>query len=95
MDIKPALRHLEAALEASCASLMALEATSLADGHSALDESVVKGQIGDAIVSVREAMSELRALHEVEASVLSFGFVLADREWSRTPAPDAPPERFS
>jgi hypothetical protein len=33
-----------------------------------------------AIASLREGMSELRALHEVETSMVAFGFVLADPE---------------
>ena len=44
----------------------------------------MQGQISSAIASVRKAMSELRALHQVETSMLAFGFVLADPEWSPT-----------
>jgi len=40
---------------------------------------------------VRQAMSELRALHQVETSMLAFGFVLADPEWSPDPLPLTPP----
>ncbi len=72
-DIQPALDHLEAALESSCATLMALEATRLdAQGGA----PAVHCQIRAAIASVRNAIAELRALHDVETSVLAFGFVL-------------------
>lgn len=83
-DIQPAMGHLEAALEASCAILMALESAQLDNGQTAADTSAVQGQISSAITSVRKAMSELRALHQVETSMLAFGFVLADPEWSPT-----------
>jgi hypothetical protein len=70
-DIQPALDHLEAALEASCATLMALEATRLVT-----QDGGVHGEIRQAIASVRRAIAEMRALHDVETSVLAFGFVL-------------------
>jgi hypothetical protein len=76
--------HLEAALEASCATLMALESARLDNGQTTADTSAVQGQISSAIVSVRKAMSELRALHQVDTSVLAFGFVLPDPEWPPT-----------
>jgi hypothetical protein len=85
-DIQPALGHLEAALEATCATLMALESARLAGGKAAAEASAVQLQINNAIASVRSAMSELRALADVETSTLAFGFVLADPEWSRTQA---------
>jgi hypothetical protein len=85
-DIQPAIAHLEAALEASCASLMALESARLADGQAAVGASAVREQISHAIASVRAAMAELRALHQVETSMFAFGFVLADPEWARNQA---------
>lgn len=85
-DIQPALAHLEAALEETCATLMALESARLAGGEAALNGSAMQGHITKAIASVRRAISEMRALHEVETSTLAFGFVLADPEWSRTQA---------
>jgi hypothetical protein len=85
-DIQPALRHLEAALEESCATLMALESARMAGGEATMNGSAMQGHISKAIASVRNAISEMRALHEVETSMLAFGFVLADPEWSRTQA---------
>jgi hypothetical protein len=85
-DIQPALGHLEAALEGTCATLMALESARIAGGKAAADPSAIQLQINNAITSLRSAMSELRALHDVETSMVAFGFVLADPEWSRTQA---------
>ena len=72
-DIRPALGHLEAALEASCASLIALE--SIRD--EALDARPVYAQISRGVESLRAAIAELRAVHDAETSMLAFGFVLA------------------
>jgi len=84
-DIQPALRHLEAALESSCATLLALEATRAQDHERARDTVPIQGQICDAIESLRTAIAELRAMHEVETNLLAFGFVLdADPGWART-----------
>jgi len=81
-DIQPALGHLEAALEETCATLMALEAARMA-GEGGPVAPAIQRQISRATASVRNAMSELRALHDVETSMLAYGFVLADPEWSR------------
>ena len=84
-DIQPALDHLEAALESSCATLVALEATRAQDGARASDAGPIPGELGDAIESLRAAIAELRAMHDVETNVLAFGFVLgADPGWART-----------
>lgn len=85
-DIQPALGHLEAALEESCATLMALESARMAGGEAAMNASAMQAHISKAIASMRYAISEMRALHEVETSTLAFGFVLADPEWARTQA---------
>jgi hypothetical protein len=85
-DIQPALGHLEAALEETCATLMALESARMAGGEAAMNASAMQGHISTAIASVRHAISEMRALHEVETSTVAFGFVLADPEWARTQA---------
>jgi hypothetical protein len=85
-DIQLAVGHLEAALEEACATLIALESAKLAGGEPAANASVMHGHISKAIASVRHAISEMRALHEVETSTLAFGFVLADPEWSRMQA---------
>ena len=93
-DIQPALRHLEAALEANCATLVALESAKIPDGQDRTGGSAAQVQIRSAIASVRNAISVLRAPHDVEMSLLAYGFVLADREWSgdeRGPlSPDKP-----
>jgi len=75
-DIQPALSHLEAALESSCATLIALEATQAQEGERARDAGPIQGQLGDAIESLRAAIAELRAMHDVETNMLAFGFVL-------------------
>jgi hypothetical protein len=86
-DIQPALTHLESALEASCATLMALQATASGMPDGGRDTGPVRAQLARAIESVREAIAELRALHDDEASLLAFGFVLAgDPPWSRSRA---------
>ena len=93
-DIQPALAHLEAALEASCASLIALE--SIRD--EALDSRPIHGQITRAVDSVRAAITELRAMHDSDTSMFAFGFVLAAAPgWRRaehgTPDQGAPQVR--
>lgn len=85
-DIQPALGHLEAALEETCATLMALESAKIAGGEAAMNAAAMQGHISKAIASVRYAISEMRALHDVETSTLAFGFVLADPEWARVRA---------
>jgi hypothetical protein len=85
LDIQPALGHLEAALESSCATLIALEVTRAQDREAARAAGPVQGQISDAIESLRAAIAELRALHDSETNVLAFGFVIgADPGWART-----------
>jgi len=83
-DIQQPLAHLESALEASCAALMAIEASALGTPDGARETGAVRAQLQRGIASVREAIAELRALHDVETSMLAFGFVLgADAGWSR------------
>ena len=93
-DIQPALAHLEAALEASCASLIALE--SIRD--QAVDARPVHDQITRAVESVRAAIADLRAVHDSDTSMFAFGFVLAAAPgWRRaargTPDQGAPQVR--
>lgn len=76
-NVQPALDHLEAALEAICATLIALEAAGAGARKGAQDMRAVEAQIGDAIGSLREAIAELRKLDDIETSMLAFGFVLA------------------
>jgi hypothetical protein len=82
-DIQPALDHLEASLQASCATLIALQSARLAM-HDKLEHAhVIEAQIGEAIASLGEAIRELRALGNGDASGLAFGFVLAaEPGWS-------------
>ena len=75
-DIQPALGHLEAALDSSCATLIALEATRVQDREGARAPGPIQGQISDAIESLRSAIAELRAMHDIETNMLAFGFVL-------------------
>jgi len=86
-DIKPALDHLETSLQASCATLIALQATRLTI-HDKLDDAyLIEAQIGEAIASLGEAIGELRALHDVDTSGLALGFVLAaEPGWSTAQA---------
>ena len=82
-DIQSSLHHLEAALEATCATLIALESARLGTRDSSGDTYAAQCQVRNAIASLREAMAALRALHDVETSILAFGFVLgADHEWA-------------
>lgn len=82
-DIQPALDHLEASLQASCATLIALQSTRLAMRGRSDDSHLIEAQIGEAIASLGEAIAELRAVHDVETSGLAFGFVLpAGAKWS-------------
>lgn len=75
-NIQPALDHLEAALEASCATLINLECSRVRARDLASDERRLQEQISSAITSLREAISELRAMHDAQASMLAFGFVM-------------------
>ncbi|MBV8946736.1 MAG: hypothetical protein JO286_25550 [Solirubrobacterales bacterium] len=75
-DIKPALAHLEAALEASCATLVTLEATKTELG----DAPVVEARLEDAIASLRQAIAAIRVVQAAEANALALGFVLAADE---------------
>lgn len=84
-DIQPALAHLESALEASCATLMALQASALGMPDCGRETGAIRAQIARAIESAREAIAELRAVHDADASMLAFGFVLAaDPSWTRS-----------
>ena len=81
-EIRPALEHLESALQASCATLIALQSTRITAREGARDTLEVEAQIGEAIASLQEAIAELRAMHDVETSGLAFGFVMAaDPTW--------------
>lgn len=77
-DIQPALEHLEAALEATCASMVILEAIRATRHEGVPNTRLIEAQMVNAIASLRQAIAELRRLHDTETSVLAFGFVLAD-----------------
>jgi hypothetical protein len=86
-DIQPALDHLESALHASCATLIALQSTRVSAHELAWDTLPVEAQIGEAIASIQEAIVELRKMHDIETSGLAYGFVLAaDPGWSQAEA---------
>jgi hypothetical protein len=89
-DIQPALDHLEAALEASCVSLVTLAAMR----DQIVDPRPVQGQITRAVESLRAAIAELRAVHDSETSPFAFGFVLAaPPDWRRSVEQGAPQVR--
>jgi hypothetical protein len=86
-DIQPALNRLDAALEAACASLVALESTRIGMRDEGRDAPAAQDQIGDAIVALRQAIAHLRALDDCDSSMLAFGFVLpAGPEFGRARA---------
>jgi hypothetical protein len=76
-DIQPALDHLEDALQASCASLITLQTISAPGRGFIQDPRVAQEQIAEAIKSLRQAITDLRALHDEKTSMLAFGFVLS------------------
>jgi ABC-type transporter Mla subunit MlaD len=86
-DIQPALGHLEGALEATCATLVALESINTSAGEITDNTRAVQGQIREAVKSLREAIDELRKVHDAHTSLLAFGFVLGTRP-GRPPAED-------
>jgi hypothetical protein len=78
MDISPdpQAHHIEAALEASCETLVALELMRAA----ARDGDPISNQARHAIKSLRRAITELRSSSEEPVSALAYGFVLGDVE---------------
>lgn len=83
-DIQVAQDHLEGVLEASCATLVALQAINSRVCNMPRDDVAVETQIAEAIKSLRKAITELRRLHDSDTSILAFGFVLgAGPGWSR------------
>lgn len=84
LDIKGALHHLETALEASCAALVALETLRARMADVAPDICGAQSQIRQTVAALREAIGELRCGRDEYASAAAFGFVLgADSERSR------------
>jgi hypothetical protein len=78
--------YIQNALEAACDSLMALESirAPAETPGSAVDGSQL--HVGQAIASLRHAISELRLAHDHDASMVGLGFVVAT-------APVRPPKR--
>lgn len=70
------LQHLEAALESSCAALVALEA--LADRVRILSGELqrIEIQTRATIACLRDAVTQLRPAPDPESRALAFGFVL-------------------
>lgn len=64
--------HLEAAIEASCETLVALQLI----GETAADQEGVGAQTRRAIRSLRRAIDELRTERAERASAVAFGFVV-------------------
>ena len=73
--------HLEAAIEASCETLVALQVIS----EAAPDDDRLNRQARRAIRSLRRAIHELRTERSERASALAFGFVVG--------GPSAPPRK--
>lgn len=70
----PHARHIEAALEASCETLVTLTLISTATR----EDERLRDQSDRAINSLRRVIAELRKASTEPASVLSYGFVLGD-----------------
>jgi hypothetical protein len=75
-DTRPLLEQLESALDTGCAVLVALEVLRGRANTGTGDDGRVQGQIRQMIRLLRKTISELRAAHEEEHSLLAFGFVL-------------------
>jgi hypothetical protein len=71
----PTRDHLEAAIEASCETLVALQVIS----DAAPDDDGLESQTRRAIGSLRRAISELRTERAERASAVAFGFVVGNR----------------
>jgi hypothetical protein len=81
--------HVEAALEASCDTLVVLQ---LLRALGADDISGAEGQATQAIRSLRAAIAELRAAQELRGSGIAAGFVVATDRPPRTAMPDVAPQ---
>ncbi len=83
-DRKPANDHVQTALEASCAVLIAMESirASISDSDSCVES--VQALATDAIVELRRAIREIYLAREQQPRLLPDGFVLgADPEPSQ------------
>ena len=72
----PIVDHLEAALEATCGTLIALESMGTRAGEFAGEISALKANVARATSELRDAISELRSLRGERTSTLAFGFVV-------------------
>ena len=68
--------HLEAAIEASCETLMTLQMIS----EATPDDDGLRSQTRHAIGSLRQAISELRTERAERASAVAYGFVVDTRQ---------------
>ena len=69
--------HIQAALEATCDALLALQVVRARAGARA--EADVEPELSQAIDAVREAIGELRSACPGDASVMTLGFVVGAR----------------
>lgn len=83
-DTLSVLSHLEAAVEASCAALVALKAMRAQPAELTCEIRDVEAGIVQTIDWLRSAISELRSLHGEQTSFLAFGFVLETTARRRT-----------
>jgi hypothetical protein len=76
-DYLPALDHIEAALEASCGALITLQSIRGAPTDRTYDADGMHAHVAQAVVSLREAIEELRSAQSSGTSGLALGFVLS------------------
>jgi hypothetical protein len=85
-ESQTAVHHYEAALEASCDTLMTLQLIRASAASSSARIGEVEDQITRAINSVQRAITELRLAHTERRSPFLIGFVLG----KDLPSPSAP-----
>lgn len=85
--------HIQAAVEASCDALLALQLIRARIGTRA--DAGVEPELSQAIVSVRQTIEELRSAYGDDAGVLTLGFVVGARRGCKRPAagPQSSPRR--
>lgn len=86
-DYLPALDRIEAALEATCGALIALESLTSGAPEHPHGADGMQEHVGRAIRSLRDAIDELRSAQGAGADGLALGFV---SEGSRAAARGAP-----
>lgn len=75
-DYLPALDRIEAALEATCGALIALESLRCRACEDAHDPSSMQDHVGRAIRSLRDVVDDLRSAQSAGTDGLALGFVL-------------------